>query len=406
MGQPDVLATIHTLIDADPSVCNRDRLAELVRLIGGARAWLDAFEIRVGARADELATDGSCEAAATMLAGDGLRSARAAETAARRAKVCAQLPALELALAEGRISGEHVDAVAEVARTLSEAGQAELADLDETLAKTAAVSSVDGFARECRQLGRILSRDEGVSRHAHLRQQRQVRRWVDRQTGMHKTLIALDPEADAKMWTAIKGAVASARTDKQGPDLSWDHLQADAVVDLITGARATDRRTPEVCVLIDLETLQRGLHDDTVSETSEGTPLPPDVVRRMGCDADVIPVVLGATGETLDVGTSRRLATRAQRHALKTMYSTCGFPGCTVAFDACRIHHVTPWEQGGPTDLANLLPLCEREHHHLVHEGGWQLALQPDRTVTIHRPDGTLYFQGNTTNRKPRHQAA
>ncbi len=70
------------------------------------------------------------------------------------------------------------------------------------------------------------------------------------------------------------------------------------------------------------------------------------------------------------------------------------------------MHHVVPWEHGGPTDLDNLLPLCEREHHHLVHEGHWTLTLDHDRTVTIHRPDGTHYFEGNTTNRKPRHQAA
>ena len=395
-----------TLLDADPSACDRDQLAVLVRLIGRARAWLDALEIGVAARAEQLAAGGACEPAATLLAGEGRRSTRSAETAARRASVCSRLPAVAGALAEGRICGEQVDAVADLARTLTESGQAELWDLDETLAKTAAVSTVDGFTRECRDLGRILSRDEGVSRHAHLRQQRQVRRWVDRQTGMHKTLLALDPEADAKVWTAINAAVAKARSDRQDPDLSWDHLQADTVVDLVTGARTTDRRTPEISVLIDLETLRHGVHDDTVSETSDGTPLPPDVVRRMACDADLVPVVLSGDSQALDVGTSRRLATRTQRHALRTMYSTCGFPGCPVTFDACRIHHVTPWEHGGPTNLANLIPLCERDHHHLVHEGHWQLTLHPDRTVSIHRPDGTLHFQGNTTNRKPTHQAA
>ncbi len=297
MEGQDVLATVSTLIDFDPAVCDRDQLAVLVRLMGATRAWFDAFEVRVAARADELAPQGACESAATLLGGDGRRSARQAETAARRAKVCAQLPALEQALAEGRVSGEHVDAVADVARTLNESGLAELRDLDETLAKTAAVSSVDEFARECRDLGWILSRDEGVSRHAHLRQQRQVRRWVDRQTGMHNTLISLDPEADAKMWTAINGAVGRARAAKQDPELSWDHLQADTVVDLITGARATDPRCPEVSVLIDIETLRDGLHDNTVCETSDGTPLPPDAVRRMACDADIVPVVLGSTAK-------------------------------------------------------------------------------------------------------------
>jgi len=368
MEGQDVLATVRTLIDADPEVSDRDELAVMVRLMGVTRAWIDAFEIRIAARAAALATDGACESAATLLEGAGRRSARQADTAARRAKVCAQFPALEQALTEGRISGEHVDAVADVARPLNESGLAELFDLDETLAKSAAVSAVDVFTRECRDLGRILSRDEGVSRHAQLRQQRQVRRWVDRQTGMHNTLISLDPEADAKMWTAINGAVGKARAAKQDPELSWDHLQADTVVDLITGARATDPRCPEVSVLIDLKTLQHGLHDDSVCETSEGTPLPPDAARRMACDAEIVPVVLGESGEALDVGRGKRLATRAQRRALKGMYSTCAFPGCTVTFEACRIHHVIPWELRGPSDLDNLLPLCEREHHHLVHE--------------------------------------
>ncbi len=52
------------------------------------------------------------------------------------------------------------------------------------------------------------------------------------------------------------------------------------------------------------------------------------------------------------------------------MYRTCGHPGCTVRFADCEIHHVIDWDHHGPTNLANLLPLCTR-HHHLVHEGGW-----------------------------------
>ena len=49
----------------------------------------------------------------------------------------------------------------------------------------------------------------------------------------------------------------------------------------------------------------------------------------------------------------------------------------------------------GPTDLANLIPLCSR-HHHVVHEGGWHLTLHPDRTIALRRPDGTLSFEGST----------
>ena len=72
------------------------------------------------------------------------------------------------------------------------------------------------------------------------------------------------------------------------------------------------------------------------------------------------------------------------------MYRTCAFEGCEVPFHRCEIHHIVPWERGGPTDLDNLIPLCSR-HHHVVHELGWKLRLEADRTLVIVQPDGTEY---------------
>ena len=72
------------------------------------------------------------------------------------------------------------------------------------------------------------------------------------------------------------------------------------------------------------------------------------------------------------------------------MLRTCGHPDCTVRFADCEIHHVIEWiHQHGPTDLANLLPLC-REHYHRVHDAGWHLTLHPDRTITLRRLDDTV----------------
>jgi hypothetical protein len=53
-----------------------------------------------------------------------------------------------------------------------------------------------------------------------------------------------------------------------------------------------------------------------------------------------------------------------------------------------QVHHIVSFPLG-PTDLDNLLLLCD-QHHHLVHEGGWRLqgnALD----FTIYRQDGTLF---------------
>ncbi|CAN5582213.1 hypothetical protein BH23ACT3_BH23ACT3_17680 [soil metagenome] len=109
---------------------------------------------------------------------------------------------------------------------------------------------------------------------------------------------------------------------------------------------------------------------------------------------------MGGNGVPLDVGQKRRLATRAQRQALRAMYTTCAHPQCWRPFSWCRIHHVVWWELGGDTDLANLLPLCD-QHHHQVHEGGWSLSMTPDRIVTWRTPGGTVWFVGDTRNRPP-----
>jgi hypothetical protein len=80
------------------------------------------------------------------------------------------------------------------------------------------------------------------------------------------------------------------------------------------------------------------------------------------------------------------------------MYATCAIPGCCEAFNKTRIHHVIAWEDGGPTDIELLVPLCDK-HHHAVHEGGCTLRLAPDRSLTITHPDGTTRSTGHPHER-------
>ena len=108
-------------------------------------------------------------------------------------------------------------------------------------------------------------------------------------------------------------------------------------------------------------------------------------------------VVLHATG-TLDLGRSTRLANRAQRRALRGLYSTCSIPGCSVAYDRCKLHHLVWWRNGGATDLHNLVPVCSK-HHHDIHDRGWVLALGPNRELTVTMPDGTVRTTGPPTIR-------
>ena len=75
-----------------------------------------------------------------------------------------------------------------------------------------------------------------------------------------------------------------------------------------------------------------------------GTLLAPETLRRLACDASIIPVVLGSRGEVLDFGLERRLFTPAQTKRLWLRDGECTFPGCSAPGHWCHLdshHHTT-----------------------------------------------------------------
>ena len=103
-------------------------------------------------------------------------------------------------------------------------------------------------------------------------------------------------------------------------------------------------------------------------------------------------IVLHAPGN-LNLGRTARLANRAQRRALNALYTTCAIPGCSIHYRYTKAHHIVFWDNGGNTDLDNLLPVCAH-HHTLIHQQHWQLTLGPNRQLTIHYPDGSIQTTG------------
>ncbi len=67
----------------------------------------------------------------------------------------------------------------------------------------------------------------------------------------------------------------------------------------------------------------------------------------------------------------------------------CRYPSCTRR-RKLHAHHVIEWINGGRTDLANLVLLCSRHHHAVIHAGGFRLTLHPTtRALTITTTAGT-----------------
>jgi hypothetical protein len=132
---------------------------------------------------------------------------------------------------------------------------------------------------------------------------------------------------------------------------------------------------PRTVVTIPLADLQRDL-EDAGGLLPGGRPLSAQAARRIACDTELIPVVLGAEAQVLDVGRAQRLVTTAIWHALVARDQHCVFPGCTRLPEACDAHHVIHWADGGPTSLDNLALLCRR-HHTTVHQTAWRLGIDP-----------------------------
>jgi hypothetical protein len=190
---------------------------------------------------------------------------------------------------------------------------------------------------------------------------------------------ALDRAVEAMFHTGDRSGVAFDPAPGVEPN---DHRRALALVELLsstsmcefTGSEGMRPGRAEIMVHIDVESLM-GVTTGA-ARVIGGSDLPVATVRRLACEADLIPIVLNGAGVALDVGRSKRLATAHQRRALAARYETCAIPTCAVLFHRCEPHHLRPWEDGGRTDLANLLPLCVK-HHHAVHEGGWKLDVDP-----------------------------
>src|SRR3954447_12212308 len=354
----DLVEVVRSVAATDPTTCDTAGLTTVSAQVHRLRCWLDSIDAAVVARRRELATAG------------GRRSPREADVVCERATVCEAMPEVHAAMAAGTLSAGHADAIARACNRLDDDERVELAAQASTLVEQAVTTSVDAFSRKVRELARRLSRDEGLRHHEKLKSQRAVRRWMDRE-GMCHTQISLDPEADARLSAVFDAAVAA---EKAKPDdrRTFDQIRADAFMAMVTATSVLGARRPaEILVLVDLETLRSGLHEASICETYDGQPLPPDVVRRLACEANIIPIVLDGDGRVVDVGRAKRLATADQRRALRAMHKTCAAPDCRVRFGDCDIHHLKEWNEGGNTNLQNLIPLCSK-HHHLIHEGHWR----------------------------------
>ncbi len=341
-----------------------------------------------------------------------------------------QVVALSLADGSGSVAAAVV-ALREVPRVLK---QLPSADRDQMLLRYLSLTSFG--PRVLRELStRIIGQfaPEQLVGEEEVQQQCESVRWFEMPNGLTR----LEAELSAGHAATVKHALQflSAPSPQPCPDLAptWQDSSLDAAGS--PSATEPDVRTPakraadalmrlvetaadvldgaagrpvgeigslaKLVVTLDYTTLLQGLRDvgklptylPGIGRTSENNYIDAGTLRRLACDADLLPMVLGGDSEPLDVGRAKRLFTGGLRTAIIHRDRHCTFPDCDRPPDWCDAHHVTPWWCGGHTTLANAALLCAR-HHTIVHRDLLTADVTPTG-ITWNPQPGLMAKQGS-----------
>ena len=374
--------------------------ARLKELIAVSRSW----EAKVSA----LQTDGARLIAQQESHGDGGASVLRdqvgkSKSQARRslgtAEVLDEMPGLRAAVDSGEVALANAERLADAAQRTDP----EAVDSASDLLEMAKELPPDKFAREASAWTQRHQPDHGHQDWLDKRRRRYLKTW--KQDGMMRLDGLLDPEVGTRICNRLQGAAEqlhrqdqqSARTDGEesaapgdpggGEGLrSWDQLRADAL-DLLTSGDAEGPKTgggsgrpkAEIIAVADIGVLT-GENPAGRCEISGVGPVPPEVLERIACDAQLTGVIF-ADGKPLYHGSTVRTATGAQWRMLIARDGGC--IGCGAPTEQCQAHHIVPYARLRRTDIDNLVLVCWRCHHN-IHDHHWQVthrngkpALQP-----------------------------
>jgi Domain of unknown function (DUF222)/HNH endonuclease len=200
----------------------------------------------------------------------------------------------------------------------------------------------------------------------------------------------LGPETGELLATALRLA--------QSPDMPGEPARtpatrrADALGDICRHfldhqqTRRAGRHRPHLNLILDLDRYQALRAAGAASV--DGTRLDRTTTDRLLCDAAIHRVLTHGPSAILDYGTTTRTIPAPLYNTLVVRDRHCRYPGCDRPASWCEGHHIHPWQAGGPTQLANLVLLCSRHHHHLLHRPRWHTKLLPDTTLEITDPTG------------------
>ncbi len=162
----------------------------------------------------------------------------------------------------------------------------------------------------------------------------------------------------------VDNSDANSNSNGCGPVGDPDAVSSDDSEGHDVGSEIAPQATTLI-VSVDYDTLSGQLKNAGLIDS---TPIDIDELRHIACDAGIVPAIFAADGQPLYMGRKQRAATAAQKLALVARDKQC--VGCGMRASACDAHHIIWWDDGGPTDITNLVLLCPKCHKK-VHKHGY-----------------------------------
>ena len=342
-----------------------DEIAELT----GQRNAIDGRLVAIVAEIerDQLCGMTGARSIAALVAWKAGVTARNAETMVAVARRLEAFPRCAEGMREGRLSLDQVGVIAERAADGSDAHYAELAAVATVNQLRTAVKLEPRPEPAPAPEARPESEPEPQPRPE---PPRSITKTSDEQSCTWKVTLPHDEAAefDAALQSHHDALVAAWKRDhadnvsETTPPLP---TTVDAFMTLVRSGWDSDVATrphghrTTVVVHLDLDARIAALH--------LGPLLSEDDRQYLTCDA-TWEVWFERHGQVIGAGRETRTISRRLRRALEHRDRCCVVPGCG-ATRGLHAHHIVHWEDGGATELDNLVLVCPY-HHRLHHRGG------------------------------------
>lgn len=320
--------------------------------------------------------------AADWLAGVAKTSRGEAQSRARLGKALGASKKLKDALADGSMSAATAESVSHAVNDRPDG--ASDGDVDDLVDACRGADPVD--AREAVETWRRTFDSDSEHDAEERRHQRRSLTVKPVGDGMAQ-LTALLPEV--RMRQVTNSISQAAGKPCEHDQRTTAQRMADGLVQLTVahakGEVKGGREKPTILITIGAEAYAG--QGEGAGYTAHGDRVPAHVVRMLAEDA-VLQRVLTIGTEILELGREVRYATEAQYRALVVRDGGCRWPGCRIPAGWCDIDHLLAWEDGGRSDLDNLVMWC-RHHHTEKHRPGVQV-LGGVHDLRLRLADGTI----------------